>query len=111
MVVLALIGVASFVTLRQAEDPDFPYKMMIVRPSWPGASADEVERQLTDKIEKKLQETPRLDFLRSYSKTGESVVFVFVKDSSSPADIRETWYQVRKKVGDIRGTLPAGIVG
>ncbi len=111
MVVLALIGVGSYVKLGQAEDPDFTFKMMIVRTAWPGASADEVERQLTDKIEKKLQETPRLDFLRSYSKPGESVVFVFVKDSSSPADIRDTWYQVRKKVGDIRGTLPAGIVG
>ncbi len=111
MVVLALIGVGSYVKLGQAEDPDFTFKLMVVRTTWPGASADEVERQLTDKIEKKLQETPHLDFLRSYSKPGESVVFVFVKDSSTPAEIRDTWYQVRKKVGDIRGTLPAGIVG
>jgi hypothetical protein len=70
--------------LGQAEDPDFTFKLMVVRTGWPGASAEEVERQLTDKIEKKLQETPRLDFLRSYSKPGESVVFVFVKDSSRP---------------------------
>ena len=60
---------------------------MVVRTLWPGASAEEVERQLTDKIEKKLQETPRLDFLRSYSKPGESVVFVFVKDSARPDEI------------------------
>ncbi|MEP7068080.1 MAG: efflux RND transporter permease subunit [Usitatibacter sp.] len=111
MVVLALIGVGSYMKLGQAEDPDFSFKLMVVRTGWPGASAEEVERQLTDKIEKKLQETPRLDFLRSYSKPGESVVFVFVKDSSRPDEIRDTWYQVRKKVGDIRGTLPAGIVG
>src|SRR6202162_5918971 len=111
MVVLAAIGVGSYLKLGQAEDPDFSFKLMVVRTLWPGASAEEVERQLTDKIEKKLQEAPRLDFLRSYSKPGESVVFVFVKDSSRPDEIKETWYQVRKKIGDIRGTLPAGIVG
>jgi len=111
MVVLAAIGIGSFLRLGQAEDPDFTFKLMVVRTLWPGASADEVERQLTDKIEKKLQETPRLDFLRSYSKPGESVVFVFVKDSSRPDEIRDTWYQVRKKVGDIRATLPPGVIG
>ena len=111
MIVLAVIGVGSYLRLGQAEDPDFTFKLMVVRTIWPGASADEVERQLTDRIEKKLQETPRLDFLRSYSKPGESVVFVFVKDSARPDEIKDTWYQVRKKVGDIRGTLPQGVVG
>jgi multidrug efflux pump len=111
MIALAVIGVGSYLRLGQAEDPDFTFKLMVVRTIWPGASADEVERQLTDKIEKKLQETPRLDFLRSYSKPGESVIFVFVKDSSRPDEIKETWYQVRKKVGDIRATLPQGVVG
>ena len=111
MVMLALIGVGSYVKLGQAEDPDFTFKLMVVRTLWPGAAADEVERQLTDRIEKKLQETPRLDFLRSYSKPGESVVFVFVKDSSRPDEIKESWYQVRKKVGDIRQALPQGVQG
>src|SRR6185369_675950 len=111
MIVLAAIGIGSFLRLGQAEDPDFTFKLMVVRTLWPGASADEVERQLTDKIERKLQETPRLDFLRSYSKPGESVVFVLVKDSSRPDEIRDTWYQVRKKVGDIRATLPQGVIG
>ncbi len=111
MVVLAAIGVASYLRLGQAEDPAFNFKVMLVRTSWPGASAEEVERQLTDRLEKKLQETPRLDHLRSYSKPGESVVFVFVKDSSRADEIKDTWYQVRKKVGDIRGQLPAGIQG
>lgn len=111
MIVLAVIGAGSYLRLGQAEDPDFTFKLMVVRTNWPGASADEVERQLTDRIEKKLQETPRLDHLRSYSKPGESVVFVFVKDSSRPDEIKDTWYQVRKKVGDIRGQLPAGIQG
>ncbi len=111
MLVLAFVGVGSYMRLGQAEDPDFTFKLMVVRSIWPGASAEEVERQLTDKIEKKLQETPRLDFLRSYSKPGESVVFVFVKDNSRPDEIKDTWYQVRKKVGDIRATLPAGVNG
>jgi multidrug efflux pump len=111
MIVLAAIGIGSYVRLGQAEDPAFTFKLMVVRTNWPGASADEVERQLTDRIEKKLQETPRLDHLRSYSKPGESVVFVFVKDSSRPDEIRDTWYQVRKKVGDVRHQLPAGIQG
>jgi multidrug efflux pump len=111
MIVLAAIGIGSYLRLGQAEDPEFTFKLMVVRTNWPGASAEEVERQLTDRIEKKLQETPRLDHLRSYSKPGESVVFVFVKDSSRPDEIKDTWYQVRKKVGDIRGQLPAGIQG
>jgi multidrug efflux pump len=111
IIVLAAIGVGSYAKLGQAEDPDFTMKVMVVRAIWPGASADEVERQLTDRIEKKLQETPRLDFLRSYSKPGEAVVFVFVKDSSRPDEIKDTWYQVRKKIGDIRAQLPAGVVG
>jgi multidrug efflux pump len=111
MIVLAAVGAGSYLRLGQAEDPEFTFKLMVVRTSWPGASADEVERQLTDRIEKKLQETPRLDHLRSYSKPGESVVFVFVKDSSRPDEIKDTWYQVRKKVGDIRGQLPPGIQG
>src|SRR5437868_6319540 len=111
MLVLALVGVGSYLRLGQAEDPDFTFKLMVVRTGWPGASAEEVERQVTDKIERKLQETPRLDFLRSYSKPGESVVFVFVKDSSRPDEIKDTWYQVRKKIGDIRNTLPQGIQG
>ncbi|QJR11610.1 Cobalt-zinc-cadmium resistance protein CzcA [Usitatibacter rugosus] len=111
MIVLAAIGIGSYLRLGQAEDPDFTFKLMVVRTMWPGASAEEVERQLTDKIERKLQETPRLDFLRSYSKPGESVVFVFVKDNSRPEEIKDTWYQVRKKVGDIRLTLPQGVIG
>ena len=111
MIVLAAIGVGSYLRLGQAEDPDFTFKVMVVRAIWPGASADEVERQLTDRIEKKLQETPRLDHLRSYSKPGESVVFVFVRDNARADEIKDTWYQVRKKVGDIRGQLPAGVQG
>jgi multidrug efflux pump len=111
ILVLGAIGVGSYLRLGQSEDPDFTFKLMVVRTLWPGATAEEVELQVTDRIERKLQETPRLDFLRSYSKPGESVIFVFVKDSSRAAEAAETWYQVRKKVGDIRQQLPSGVLG
>lgn len=111
MVVLAVLGVLSYQKLGQSEDPPFTFKVMVIRTNWPGASAREVELQLTDKIEKKLQETPHLDVLRSYSKPGESLVFFLMKDSAPPSEVPNVWYQVRKKVGDIRQTLPAGIQG
>ena len=95
MVVLAVVGVGSYLRLGQAEDPDFTFKLMVVRALWPGASAEEVERQLTDKLEKKLQEAPRLDFLRSYSKPGESVVFVFVKDDKGNLTKHDTCFNYR----------------
>ncbi len=111
MVVLAVLGVLSYERLGQSEDPPFTFKVMVVRTLWPGASAQQVELQLTDKIEKKLQETPHLDYTRSYSRPGESLVFVAMKDSAPPAEVPNTWYQVRKKVGDMRHTLPAGAQG
>jgi len=111
MIVLALSGVLSYARLGQSEDPPFTFKVMVIRTGWPGATARQVEEQITDKIEKKLQEAPNVDFLRSYSKPGESFVFFNVKDSAPPAAVRDTWYEVRKKIGDIRSTLPAGIQG
>jgi multidrug efflux pump len=111
MLALAVIGVMSYTRLGQSEDPPFTFKVMVVRTTWQGASAREVEQQITERIEKKLQETPFLDVLRSYSKPGESMIFVILKDSTSPAEVPNAWYQVRKKVSDIRHTLPAGING
>jgi multidrug efflux pump len=84
---------------------------MVVKTLYPGATALEVEQQVTDRLEKKIQELPNLDFLRSYSKPGESVIFVTPREDTPPKDIPELWYQVRKKVGDIRMALPPGIVG
>jgi multidrug efflux pump len=111
MVSLAIIGVLSYGQLGQSEDPPFTFKVMVVRTLWPGATAKEVEQQVTDRIEKKLQETPNLDYLRSYSKPGESQIFVVAKDSAPASAIPDIFYQVRKKVGDIRATLPEGIQG
>ena len=102
MIALVLTGVLAFRALGQAEDPDFTIKLMAVKTLWPGATALEVEKQITDRIEKKLQETPWLDYLSSYSKAGESMVFVNLKDYTPPEQVPDAWYQVRKKLGDIR---------
>ena len=108
---LALMGVFAYGKLSQAEDPPFTFKLMVIRTQWPGATARQVEQQLTDKIEKKLQETPFIDRVSSYSRPGESTVMFFAKDSTPPAMVPDVYYQVRKKIGDIRHTLPAGIQG
>lgn len=111
MIALAAAGIWSYFALGKAEDPEFTIKIMIVRTFWPGATANEVEQQVTDRIEKKLQETPYFDSVRSFSRAGESVVYVFLKDYTPPKDVTNIWYQVRKKVSDIRGSLPEGVVG
>ncbi|MEO8161347.1 MAG: efflux RND transporter permease subunit, partial [Arenimonas sp.] len=111
MVVLALIGIWSYQRLGQSEDPPFTFKIMVVRTFWPGATAEEVGRQVTDRIEKKLMETGEYEFIRSYSRPGESLVQFIARDSLHSRDVPALWYQVRKKVGDIRQTLPPGIVG
>jgi multidrug efflux pump len=111
MAALLLAGVFAYFKLGRAEDPDFTVKVMVVRTLWPGATAAEVEQQVTDRIEKKLQETPWLDHVRSYSKPGESLIFVTLKDSTQPKRVPETWYEVRKKVSDIRDRLPSGVRG
>jgi len=111
IIVLAFIGVIAYERLGQSEDPPFTFKVMVIKTQWAGASARDVEQQVTDRIERKLQEVPNIDFLRSYSRPGESMVFFAIKDSAPSAQVPETWYQVRKKIGDIRGSLPPGIQG
>jgi multidrug efflux pump len=111
MVVLALIGIWSYQRLGQSEDPPFTFKIMVVRTFWPGATAEDVSRQVSDRIEKKLMETGEYEFIRSYSRPGESMVQFMARDSLHSRDIPELWYQVRKKVGDIRKDLPSDVVG
>jgi len=111
IVVCALAGMLSYGKLGQSEDPPFTFKVMVVRTSWPGATAREVELQVTDRIERKLQEVPYIDWVRSYSRPGESLVFFSMKDSTPASAVPEIFYQVRKKVGDMRNTLPGGIQG
>ncbi len=109
--VLAVVGIASYRTLGQSEDPPFTFKAMVVRTMWPGASAEEVARQITDRVEEKMQELPDFEFIRSYSRPGESNVFLVAKDSLPSAALPGVFYQVRKKLSDIRHTFPAGTQG
>jgi multidrug efflux pump len=111
MLAFFIAGLFSYLELGQAEDPEFTIKVMAVRTLWPGATALEIEQQVTDRVEKKLQETPWLNYLSSYSKAGESMVFVNLKDFTPPDEVPNAWYQVRKKLGDIKHTLPAGVQG
>lgn len=111
MIVLALIGTWSYRHLGQSEDPPFTFKAMVVRTVWPGATADEVSKQVTERIEKALMTTGKYEFIRSYSRAGESQVIFMARDSLDSKDIPELWYQIRKKVGDVRYTLPEGVVG
>jgi len=107
IVILAIAGIWAYSGLGQSEDPPFTFKVMVIQTVWPGATAAEVTEQVTERIEKKLQELPELDYLRSYSRPGESQVFFVIKDSVPGARVRDIWYQVRKKIGDIRYTLRA----
>jgi len=111
IVVLLVGGVLAYFKLGRAEDPDFTFKVMVVRTLWPGATASEVELQVTERLEKKLQETPWVDVQRSASKAGESLIFIILKDYTPKKEVPEAWYQIRKKIGDIKNTLPAGVQG
>ncbi|MDD5335960.1 MAG: efflux RND transporter permease subunit [Rhodoferax sp.] len=111
MVVLLLLGFASYFQLGQDEDPPFTFRAMVVRTYWPGASARQVAEQVTDKLERTLQEVPYADKIRSYSKPGESQIILEIKDYSRAAEVPGVWYAVRKKIGDMRYTLPQGVQG
>ena len=111
LVVLALLGAWAYVKLGQAEDPAFTWRMMVVRAYWPGASARDVEQLVSKPIEKKLQETPHLDFVNGESKPGEALLFVMVREGTPAAQVTDTFYQVRKKIADIRDQLPPGVQG
>ncbi len=108
---LLLGGAYAYFTLGQMEDPEFTIKVMIIKAYWPGATAREMEQQVADKLEEKLQETPYLDFIRSYSKPGETVLFIHLKESTPPKAVPGVWYQARKKVSDLRHALPEGLRG
>ncbi len=111
MLMAVVAGLLSYQRLGRNEDPEFTVKRMVVQTDWPGASQDETMRQVTDRIERKLQETPQLDYVKSYTTPGRSVVFVTLQQSTPKQEVADIWYQVRKKVGDVRPTLPQGIVG
>ena len=111
LVVFLVLGAVAYFQLGQDEDPPFTFRAMAIRVFWPGATAQQVAEQVTDKLEKTLQEVPYSDRIRSYSKPGEALILFQVRDSSPPKEMPQIWYTVRKKLGDIRSTLPPGVVG
>nr|WP_288355939.1 efflux RND transporter permease subunit [uncultured Pseudomonas sp.] len=111
MLLLGVVGALSYTKLGQSEDPPFTFKAMVVKTNWPGATAEQVSRQVTERIEKKLMETGEYERIVSFSRPGESQVTFMARDSMHSNEIPELWYQLRKKIGDIRHTLPAGIQG
>ncbi|GFM81834.1 ACR family transporter [Pseudomonas cichorii] len=111
MFVSLLMGSMSFFNLGREEDPSFAIKTMVIQARWPGATLPDTLQQVTDRLEKKLEEIDALDYVRSYTLAGESTIFVFLKSETRSADIPAAWYQVRKKIMDVRGELPSGIQG
>ena len=111
MIVLMLLGVAAYFQLGQDEDPPFTFRAMVVRAYWPGATSQQMAEQVADRLEKTLQEVPYADKIRSYSKPGEAQIIFQIKDSSPPDEVNQVWYSVRKKMGDMRSTLPSGVIG
>ena len=111
MIVAVAAGVLSFFRLGRSEDPSFIIKTMVVQAAWPGAAVEDTLNQVTERLERTLQETPNLDFIRSCTIAGVTTIFVNLKESASAKQVSDTWYHVRKSIGDMRHTLPAGIVG
>lgn len=111
MLLLGIVGVMSYSKLSQSEDPPFTFKVMVVQTYWPGATAQEVATLVTDRIEKELMTTGQYENIRAYSRPGESMVTFIAKDSYRSEQIPDVWYNVRKKVNDVRSQLPSGVQG
>src|SRR5215831_19482768 len=111
LVLLLAAGAVSFVRIGQKEDADFTFRVMVVQVLWPGATVEEMQEQVVDKIERKLQEVPGLDFVRSYTRSGFANIFVNLKGSMRGDAVKDAFYQARKKIGDIRQTFPDGVIG
>jgi multidrug efflux pump subunit AcrB len=111
VVLILAAGALSLFSMGQKEDPDFTFRLMVIQTAWPGASAHEMQDQVVDKIERKLQETPHLDFIRSYTRPGSAVTFVNIKGEARGREITDAFYQVRKKVGDVASSFPQGVRG
>ena len=111
MIIAVVAGALSYFRLGRNEDPAFIIKTMVVQAAWPGASVEETMKQVTERLERRLQETPHLDFLRSFTRAGVATVFVNLKGSANAKEVADTWYHVRKSIGDMRHTLPDGVIG
>jgi multidrug efflux pump subunit AcrB len=111
MILAVIAGTMSFMRLGRGEDPAFTTRTMVVGAGWPGATVDETLQQVTERLERTLQETDHLDRVRSYTTAGQTTIFVDLKQSTPPGAVSDVWYQVRKNIGDMRHTLPIGTVG
>jgi multidrug efflux pump len=111
LVLLLAAGAFFLLRIGQKEDPDFTFRVMVVQVLWPGATVEEMQEQVVDKIERKPQETPGLDFVRSYTRSGFANIFVNLKGSMRGEAVKEAFYQARKKIGDIRQMPPDGVIG
>jgi len=108
---IIVMGALGIMNMGQKEDPDFTFRVMVVQAQWPGASIEDMQNQVVNKIERKLQETPHLDWVKSYTRAGISITTIQVKGDTNAQDVADAFYQVRKKIGDIRQDLPSGIYG
>ncbi len=111
MIVFSLLGVAAYLGVGREEDPNFTIKTMIVSAQWPGASSQEMIDQVSDRIEKKLEELDTLDYTKSVSSPGSTTIFVQLKDTARGPEVARSWLRVRNLVKDIQGTLPRGVIG
>jgi multidrug efflux pump subunit AcrB len=111
LVLVLLAGLLSLVRMGQKEDPDFTFRQMLVQVAWPGASVEEMQEQVVDKIERKLQETPRLDYVKSFTRAGSAVIVVNLQGAARGREVPDSFYQVRKKISDIKSSFPEGVLG
>ena len=111
MIAFMAAGLFSYLQLGREEDPAFTIKTMVIQAQWPGASAEEMTRQVTDRIEKKLEELESLDYTKSVTVPGQTTVFVYLRDSTKAGDVAPTWARVRNMIADIKPTFPQGVVG
>ena len=111
MIAFMAAGLFSYLHLGRQEDPDFTIKTMVIQAQWPGASAEEITRQVTERIEKKLEELESLDYTKSVTVAGQTTVFVYLRDSTKASDVTPTWVRVRNMVADIKGDFPKGVIG
>jgi multidrug efflux pump len=111
MIVAVVAGTLSFQRLGRGEDPAFTFRTMVVSAAWPGATVEETLNQVTERLERTIQETDYLNRVRSYTTAGQTTIFVDLKQSTPPHKVPDIWYQVRKNIGDMRGSLPAGVIG
>ena len=111
IILVAIAGIFSYMKLGRMEDPAYTVRTMVVSVAWPGATAEQMQEQVTDKIEKKLQDTPNLDYIKSYSRPGQSVIYVYLDDKAPRDSIRSTWHEVRNLTEDMKKDLPKASMG